>query len=133
MEAKKSALNEERERCSRNKQDSSRREEKAKAEKREAEEIYEEAKNWWWVSGYGLGLSARELVKNNEERARDARREMERYDGEISRADRNIRLANTAISQVKVISFTCFFFVIGSKACRGKLLTIAAKRVAIEV
>ena len=61
------------------------------------------------MSGYGLGLSARELVKNNEERAHDARREMERYDGEISRADRNIRLANTGISQVKVISFTCFF------------------------
>ena len=122
LEAKKSALNEERERCSRNKQDASRRYENAKAEKRKAEEKYDELKHWWWVPGYGTFLAIRELVENNEEKAREARREMERYDGEMSRADRNIRSANTAISQVGVISFTCFFIVIGNKACRARLL-----------
>ena len=58
LEGKKSALNEERERYCRNKQGASRRYENAKAEKRESEEKYEEAKNWWWVPGYGLFLSA---------------------------------------------------------------------------
>ena len=47
LEAKKSALNEERERYCRNKQVASRRYENAKAEKREAEEEYKVAKNWW--------------------------------------------------------------------------------------
>lgn len=103
LEAKKSALNEERERCCRNKRDASRRYENAKAEKREAEEKFEEAKKWCWVPGYGLFLAVRELVENNEEKARDARREMERYDGEMSRAESNIRSANTAISQVGVL------------------------------
>ena len=36
-------------------------------------------------------------------KARDARREMERYDREMSRAKSNIRSANTAISQVGVL------------------------------
>ena len=103
LEAKKSALSEERERCCRNKQDASRRYENAKAEKRKAEEKYDELKLWWWVPGYGQFLAIRELVENNEEKARDARREMERYDGEMNRADRNIRSANTAISQVGVL------------------------------
>ena len=103
LEAKKSALNEERERCCRNKRDASRRYENAKAEKREAEEKFEEAKKWCWVPGYGTFLVVRELVENNEEKARDARREMERYDGEMSRAESNIRSANTAISQVGVL------------------------------
>ena len=103
LEAKKSALNEERERCCRNKRDASRRYENAKAEKREAEEKFEEAKKWCWVPGYGTFLVVRELFENNEEKARDARREMERYDGEISRAESNIRSANTAISQVGVL------------------------------
>ena len=103
LEAKKSALNEERERCCRSKRDASRRYENAKAEKREAEEKFEEAKKWCWVPGYGLFLAVRELVENNEEKARDARREMERYDGEMNRAESNIRSANTAISQVGVL------------------------------
>ena len=103
LEAKKSALKDERDRCCRNKRDASWRYENAKAEKREAEEKYEEAKNWWWVPGYGLFLSVREFVENNEQKARDARREMERYDGEMSRADRNIRSVNTAVSQVGVL------------------------------
>jgi len=133
LEAKKSALNEERERCCRNRQDASRRYEIAKAEKREAEEKFEEAKKWCWVPGYGLFLAVRELVENNEEKARDARREMERYDEEMSRAESNIRSANTAISQVGVISFTCSFIVIGKKACKAKLLTIATKLFAFEV
>ena len=47
LEAKKSALSEERERCCRNKQDASRRYENAKAEKRKAEEKYGELKHWW--------------------------------------------------------------------------------------
>ena len=100
LEAKKSALNGERDLCCRNKRDASRRYENARAEKKEAEEKCEEVKNWWWVPGYGQYLFVRECVENNEEKARDARREMERYDGEMSRADRNIRSANTAISQV---------------------------------
>ena len=116
LEAKKSALNEERERCCRSKRDASRRYENAKAEKREAEEKFEEAKKWCWVPGYGLFLAVRELVENNEEKARDTRREMERYDEEMRRAESNIRSANTAISQVGVISFTCSFIVIGKKA-----------------
>ena len=58
---------------------------------------------------------------------------MERYDGEMSRAESNIRSANIAVSQVGVISFTCSFIVIGNKACRTKHLTIATKRFAIEV
>ena len=103
LEAKKSALSEERERCCRNKEDASRRYENAKAEKRKAEEKYDELKHWFWVPGYGQFLVIRELVENNEEKARDARREMERYDGEMNRADRNIRSANTAISQVGVL------------------------------
>ena len=103
LEAKKSALNEERERCCRSKRDASRRYENAKAEKREAEEKFEEAKKWCWVPGYGLFLAVRELVENNEEKARDARREMERYDEEMRRAESNIRSANTAISQVGVL------------------------------
>ena len=103
LEAKKSALNKERERCCRNKQDASRRYEEAKAEKRKAEEKCEEWKNWWWVPGYGTFLAVRELVENNEAKARDERREMERYDGEMSRAESNIRSANTAISQVVVL------------------------------
>ena len=102
LEAKKSALNKERERCRRNKQDASRRYEEAKAEKRKAEEKCKELKNWWWVPGYGTFLAVRELVQNNEAKARDERREMERYDGEMSRAESNIRSANTAISQVEV-------------------------------
>ena len=103
LEAKKSALNKERERCCRNKQDACRRYEEAKAEKRKAEEKCEEWKNWWWVPGYGQYLFLRELVENNEAKARDERREMERYDGEMSRAESNIRSANTAISQVVVL------------------------------
>ena len=103
LEAKKSALNKERERCYRNKQDASRRYEEAKAEKRKAEEKCEELKDWWWIPGYGTFLALRELVENNEVKARDARREMERYDGEMSTAESNIRLANTAISQVGVL------------------------------
>ena len=47
LQAKKSALNEERDRCCRNKQDASRRYENAKAEKRKAEEKYGELKHWW--------------------------------------------------------------------------------------
>ena len=133
LEAKKSALNEERERCCRNKRDASRRYENAKAEKREAEEKFEEAKKWGWVPGYGTFLVVRELVENNGEKARDARREMERYDGEMSRAESNIRSANTAISQVGVISFTSSFIVIDKKACKAKLLTIATTLFAFEV
>lgn len=135
LEAKKSALNEERERCCRSKRDASRsrRYENAKAEKREAEEKFEEAKKWCWVPGYGLFLAVRELVENNEEKARDARREMERYDEEMRRAESNIRSANTAISQVGVISFTCSFIVIGKKACKAKLSTIATRLFAFEV
>ena len=60
-------------------------------------------KDWWWIPGYGTFLALRELVENNEVKARDARREMERYDGEMSTAESNIRLANTAISQVGVL------------------------------
>ena len=116
LEAKKSALNDERDRCCRNKRDASRRYENAKAEKREAEEKYEEAKNRWWVPVYGWFLSVRELVENNEQKARDARREMERYDEEMSRAESNMWSANTAISQVGVISFTCSFIVAGKKS-----------------
>ena len=133
LEAKKSALNEERERCCRSKRDASRRYENAKAEKREAEEKFEEAKKWCWVPGYGLFLAVRELVENNEEKARDARREMERYDEEMRRAESNIRSANTAISQVGVISFTCSFIVIGKKTCKAKLSTIATRLFAFEV
>ena len=133
LEAKKSALNEERERCCRSKRDASRRYENAKGEKREAEEKFEEAKKWCWVPGYGLFLAVRELVENNEEKARDARREMERYDEEMRRAESNIRSANTAISQVGVISFTCSFIVIGKKACKAKLSTIATRLFAFEV
>ena len=133
LEAKKSALNEERERCCRSKRDASRRYENAKAEKREAEEKFEEAKKWCWVPGYGLFLAVRELVENNEEKARDARREMERYDEEMRRAESNIRSANTAISQVGVISFTCSFIVIGKKACKVKLSTMATRLFAFEV
>ena len=135
LEPKKSALNKERERCCRNKQDAPRRYEEAKAEKRKAEEKCEELKNWCWVPGYGTFLAVRELVENNEAKARDERREMERYDGEMSRAESKIWSANTAISQVEVLlfSFTCSFIVIGNKACRAKLLTIATKRFALEV
>ena len=103
LEAKKSALNKERELCCRNKQDASRRYEKAKVEKRKAEEKCEELKNWWWVPVYGTFLAVRELVENSEAKVRDERREMERYDGEMSRAESNIRSANTAISQVEVL------------------------------
>ena len=133
LEAKKSALNDERDRCCRNKRDASWRHENAKAEKREAEEKYEEAKNRWWVPVYGWFLSVRELVENNEQKARDARREMERYDEEMSRAESNIWSANTAISQVGVISFTCSFIVAGKKTCKAKLLTTATKLFAFEV
>ena len=55
------------------------------------------------MPGYGTFLVIRELVENNEEKARDARREMERYDEEMNRAESNIRSANTAISQVGVL------------------------------
>ena len=110
LEAKKSALNDERYLCCRNKRDASRRYENARAEKREAEEKCEEAKNWWWVPGYGLLLSARELGENNEKKVRDARREMERYDREMSGADRNIKSANTAISQVGVFFNDIIFY-----------------------
>ena len=103
LEAKKSALNDERDLCCRNKRDASLRYENAKAKKKEAEEKCEEAKNWWWVPVYGLFLFVREWVENNEEKARDAQREIERYDGEMKGADRNIRSANTAISQVGVL------------------------------
>ena len=103
LEAKKSALNEEMERCCRNKRDASWRYENAKAQKRKAEEKFEEAKKWGWVPGYGTFLVIRELVENNEEKARDARREMERYDEVMNRAESNIRSANTAISQVGVL------------------------------
>ena len=103
LEAKKSALKKERERWCRNKQDASRRYEEAKAEKRKAEEKCKELKNWCWVPGYGTFLAVRECVENNEVKARDARREMEHYDGEMSRAESNIRSANTAISQVGVL------------------------------
>ena len=133
LEAKKSALNDERDRCCRNKRDASRRYENAKAEKREAEEKYEEAKNRWWVPVYGWFLFVRELVENNEQKARDARREMERYDEEMSRAESNIWSANTAISQVGVISFTRSFIVAGKKSCKAKLLTTATKLFAFEV
>ena len=133
LEAKKSALNDERDRCCRNKRDASRRYENAKAEKREAEEKYEEAKNRWWVPVYGWFLSVRELVENNEQKARDARREMERYDEEMSRAESNMWSANTAISQVGVISFTCSFIVAGKKSCKAKLLSTVTKLFAFEV
>ena len=133
LEAKKSALNDERDRCCRNKRDASRRYENAKAEKREAEEKYEEAKNRWWVPVYGWFLFVRELVENNEQKARDARREMERYDEEMSRAESNIWSANIAISQVGVISFTRSFIVAGKKSCKAKLLTTATKLFAFEV
>lgn len=98
MEAKKSALNEERERCRRNKQNASKRYRKAEEEKREAELKLKELEDCRWVPGYGTFLAVRELVENNERKVRDNRREMERYDGEISRADRNIRSANSSLS-----------------------------------
>ena len=103
LEAKKSALKKERERCFRNKQDASRRYEEAKAEKRKAEEKLEELKNWWWVPVYGTFLAVRELVEKNGVKALGERRQMERYDGEMTGAESNIRSANTAISQVVVL------------------------------
>ena len=102
LEAKRSALNEERERCRRNKQNASRRYRKAEEEKKEAELKFKELEGWWWVPGYGTFLAVRELVENNKRKARDNRREMEGYEAEISRADRNIRSANSSLSQVCV-------------------------------
>lgn len=133
LEAKKSALNEERERCCRNKRDASRRYENAKAEKREAEEKLEEAEKWGWVPGYGTFLVVRELVQNNKEKASDARREMERYDGEMSRAESNIRSANTAISQVGVIFLLRVLLLSKATKHAERNSTIATKRFAIEV
>ena len=103
LKNRKKSLKKERERWCRNKQDASRRYEEAKAEKRKAEEKCKELKNWWWLPGYGTFLAVRELVENNEVKVRDALREMEHYDGEISRAESNIRSAITAISQVGVL------------------------------
>ena len=102
LEAKRSALNEQRERCRRNKQNASRRYRKAEEEKKEAELKFKELEDWWWVPGYGTFLAVRELVENNKRKARDNRREMEGYEAEISRADRNIRSANSSLSQVCV-------------------------------
>ncbi|CAH3172331.1 unnamed protein product [Porites lobata] len=59
LEVKKSALNKERERCCRNKQDASRRYEEAEGEKRKAEQKCEESKNWWWIPVYGTFLFLR--------------------------------------------------------------------------
>ena len=103
LKNRKKSLKKERERWCRNNQDASRRYEEAKAEKRKAEEKCKELKNWWWLPGYGTFLAVRELVENNEVKVRDALREMEHYDGEISRAESNIRSAITAISQVGVL------------------------------
>ena len=109
LETKKSALTDEKERCSRNKQDALRRSQKAEEEKREAEKKCEELQDWWWVPIYGQLLAVREIVENNMKKARDAYRDMQRYDRDMERAESEIVKANSAILQVLLSHFFALF------------------------
>lgn len=77
-----------------------RRYEAARAEQREAEEKHEEFRSYWWVPVYGLTLAVRELLEDNQNRARQAERDKNRHDREVENADREISSTNANINQV---------------------------------
>ena len=106
LETKKSSLTNEKERYRQRRQEASRRKQEAENEKREAQQKYEEFEKYFWIPIVGGILAIRELVEKNENKARAASREMDRFESDIKRADRDIAWANSGISKVRYDSQT---------------------------
>lgn len=104
LETKKSSLTNEKERCSQRRQVASRRKQQAEQEKREAEERYDELEKYWWIPIVGQILAVRELIENNEKKAKEASRDVDRYESDIKRAESEISRANSGILEVSMIS-----------------------------
>lgn len=102
---KKSSLADKKQSYQRSKEHASTRYKVAEHEKREAEEKYDNFKYFFWVPIVGWILALRELIEDNKERARDAYRDMMRYERDINSAETEIRWANSEISQVRVSQF----------------------------
>lgn len=103
LETRISTLTNEKERCRQRRQEASGRKREAEREKREAEEKLEEFKKYFWIPVVGQILAIRELIENNESKARDASREMARFESDINKAESEIAWANSGICEVGMI------------------------------
>lgn len=71
----------------------------AEREKREAEKKYKEFKTYWWVPIYGQYLAVREIVEENNGKAKAALRDMARHERDAEETKREIERTNSGIRQ----------------------------------
>ena len=100
LETRKHLMTKERERCSQEKQDASRRYQEAQKEWKEAERKYKEFQDYWWVPVYGAYVTLRELFEWNAKKVSVASRDMRGYEGDMQRAEKEIKWANSALLEV---------------------------------
>ena len=100
LEAKKSSLTNMKNHYIQSKREAKVKYQEAEREKREAEEKYEEFRTYWWVPIYGQYLAVREIIEENNGKARAASREMARHERDAEEAEREIERTNSGIRQV---------------------------------
>ena len=100
LEAKKSSLTNMKNHYIQSKREAKVKYQEAESEKREAEEKYEEFKTYWWVPIFGQYLAVREIIKENDGKARAASRDMARHERDAEEAEREIERTNSGIRQV---------------------------------
>ena len=100
LETKRSSLENEKKQSRKKYDKASNRYHQARREKEEAERKNDELKSWWWVPVYGQFLAVRELIEGNLKKEQDASREMDNFQSDIRRAERETEWASSAISEV---------------------------------